>query len=81
MADDKTVVLGLITSKTAELEDKDALRRRIDKAARYVPMERLAVSPQCAFASVAGGNLLSEDEQMRKLELVVDVACDVWGEA
>ncbi len=81
VAADKTVVLGLITSKTAELEDKDELKRRIDEAARYVPLERLAVSPQCGFASVAGGNLLSEAEQMQKLGLVVNVAREVWGEA
>ncbi len=81
MAEDKRVVLGLITSKSAELEDKDALKRRIDQASTYVPLERLAISPQCGFASVAGGNALSEDEQMRKLALVVEVAQDVWGEA
>ena len=81
IADDKTVVLGLLTSKTAELEDKEDLKRRIDEATKYVPLERLALSPQCGFASVAGGNELSEDEQMRKLALVVEVARDVWGEA
>ena len=80
MADDKVVVLGLVTSKTAELEDKQALRSRIEEAGEYVPLVRLAISPQCGFASVAGGNLLTEDEQMRKLELVVDVARDVWGD-
>ena len=81
MAEDKIVVLGLITSKMAELEDKDALKRRIDEASHYVPLEHLAISPQCGFASVAGGNALSEDEQMRKLALVVEVAQEVWGEA
>ncbi len=81
VAEDKTVVLGLITSKKAELEDKDALKRRIDEASSYVPLERLAISPQCGFASVAGGNALSEGEQMRKLALVVEVAQEVWGEA
>ncbi len=81
MPEDKMVVLGLITSKTAELEDNDALKRRIDQASTYVPLERLAISPQCGFASVAGGNALSEDEQMGKLALVVEVAQDVWGEA
>ena len=81
MADDKTVVLGLITSKSAELEDKKTLIRRIEEASNYVPLERLAISPQCGFASVAGGNALSEDEQMQKLALVVEVARDVWGEA
>lgn len=81
VADDKIVVLGLITSKSAELEDKAMLNRRIDEAANYIPLDRLAISPQCGFASVAGGNPLDEDEQMRKLALVVDVARDVWGEA
>ena len=80
MADDKTVVLGLITSKNAELENKDALRSRLDQASNCVPLERLAISPQCGFASVAGGNALTEGEQMRKLALVVEVAQDVWGE-
>ena len=68
-------------SKSADLEDKEALKRRIDKASNYVPLERLAISPQCGFASVAGGNELGEDEQMRKLALVVEVARDTWGEA
>ena len=79
MGPDKTVVLGLISSKTAKLEELDGLRRRIDEAAHFVPLERLAVSPQCGFASVAGGNLLSEDAQRRKLALVVAVAQAVWG--
>ena len=81
LADNKSVVLGLITSKSPGLEDATALKRRIDEAAEYVPMERLAISPQCGFASVAGGNALSEEQQMRKLELVVDVARDVWGDS
>ncbi len=63
------------------MEDKDALKRRIDQASAYIPLERLAISPQCGFASVAGGNALSEDEQMQKLALVVEVAQEVWGEA
>jgi 5-methyltetrahydropteroyltriglutamate--homocysteine methyltransferase len=77
----KTVVLGLVTTKDAQLESQDDLRRRIDQAARYVPVERLALSPQCGFASVAAGNLLSMDEQWRKLELVADTARKVWGTA
>ncbi len=81
MAEDKIAVLGLLTSKTAELEDAEDLKRRIDEASRYVPLERLALSPQCGFASVAGGNELSEEEQMRKLALVVEVARGVWGES
>ncbi len=70
----KTAVLGLITSKVGELEDKDALKRRIDDAAKYAPLEQLALSPQCGFASSAEGNDISWDNQRRKLELVVDVA-------
>jgi 5-methyltetrahydropteroyltriglutamate--homocysteine methyltransferase len=76
----KTVVLGLVTTKEPRLESQDELRRRIDDAAKYVPLENLALSPQCGFASVASGNLLSMDEQWRKLELVVDTARKVWGE-
>jgi 5-methyltetrahydropteroyltriglutamate--homocysteine methyltransferase len=75
----KTVVLGLVTTKEPRLEPQDELRRRIDEAARHVPLEDLALSPQCGFASVAAGNLLSADEQWRKLELVVDTARKVWG--
>ncbi len=75
----KTVVLGLITTKQPQLESQDNLRRRIDEAAQYVPLENLALSTQCGFASVAAGNLLSADEQWRKLELVVDTARKVWG--
>ena len=80
LPDDKSVVLGLVSTKSPVLEDGDALRHRIDEASRYVPLERLALSPQCGFASVAGGNPLSEDEQRAKLELIVGVARDVWGE-
>lgn len=75
----KAVVLGLVTTKTGELEDKDFLKRRIEAAARYVPLEQLALSPQCGFASTEEGNLLSEAEQWAKLERVVEVAQDVWG--
>lgn len=75
----KDVVLGLVTTKEPRLESKDLLRRRIDEAAKYVPMEHLALSPQCGFASVAEGNLLSIDDQWRKLDLVVEVARKVWG--
>jgi len=77
---DKTVVLGLITTKSGALEAKDALARRIDEAARYVPLERLCLSPQCGFASTHHGNALTQDEQWRKLERVVEVAREVWGE-
>src|SRR6266850_1447992 len=75
----KHVVLGLVTTKEPRLESQDELRRRIDEAARYVPLENLALSPQCGFASIAAGNLISQDDQWRKLELVVDTARKVWG--
>jgi 5-methyltetrahydropteroyltriglutamate--homocysteine methyltransferase len=75
----KIVVLGLVTSKTGELESKDALKRRIDAASRYLPLEQLALSPQCGFASTEEGNLLTEDQQWRKLELCIEVAREVWG--
>jgi 5-methyltetrahydropteroyltriglutamate--homocysteine methyltransferase len=75
----KMVVLGLISSKEPALESVDALRRRVDEAARYVPLERLAIAPQCGFASTALGNLLTWDDQRRKLELVVEVARKIWG--
>lgn len=75
----KMVVLGLISTKTAELESIDTLRRRIDEASRYVPLERLAISPQCGFASAVSGNPLTTQNQMNKLLLVVEVAQLVWG--
>jgi 5-methyltetrahydropteroyltriglutamate--homocysteine methyltransferase len=75
----KMVVLGLITSKTGALEDKDALKRRIDEAARYVSLDQLALSPQCGFASTEEGNLLTYEQQRAKLALVVEVAQEVWG--
>ena len=76
---DKSVVLGLVSTKVPGLESPDAIERRIQEASRFVPLERLAVSPQCGFASTMEGNLLSEDDQWRKLQLVVDVARRVWG--
>ena len=75
---DKTVVLGLVSSKTPKLESKDELKRRIDQAAKYVPLERLCLSPQCGFSSTHHGNALTPEEQWRKLELVVEVAREVW---
>jgi methionine synthase II (cobalamin-independent) len=75
----KMVVLGLISSKEPQLESVDSLRKRIDEAAQYVPLERLALTPQCGFASTFLGNLLSWDEQKRKLELVAETARKVWG--
>jgi 5-methyltetrahydropteroyltriglutamate--homocysteine methyltransferase len=74
-----TAVLGIVTSKEPGLESQDRVRRRIEEAARVVPLEQLALSPQCGFASVAAGNLLSEDDQWRKLQFVVDTARKVWG--
>jgi 5-methyltetrahydropteroyltriglutamate--homocysteine methyltransferase len=75
----KKVVLGLVSTKTPVLENKDVLKRRIDQAARYVPLENLCLSPQCGFASSHHGNLLTEDDQWRKLALVVEAASEVWG--
>lgn len=79
--DDQTVVLGLVTTKRSEVERSDELKQRIDEASRYVPHERLALSTQCGFGSNAEGNDITWDAQRRKLELVVDVATDVWGHA
>jgi 5-methyltetrahydropteroyltriglutamate--homocysteine methyltransferase len=76
---DKVVVLGLITTKQGALESEETLRRRIDEAAKYHALDRLAISPQCGFASTAAGNLLTPDEQKQKLELVVETARKVWG--
>jgi len=76
----KTVVLGLVTTKVGVLEERDALKRRIDAAAAYVPLERLCLSPQCGFSSTHHGNALSEDDQWRKLELIVATAREVWGD-
>ncbi len=76
----KTVVLGLISTKTPELEPKDDLKRRIDEAAQFTPLDRLAIGPQCGFSSGGGGGqTVTEDDTRRKLELVLEVADDVWG--
>jgi 5-methyltetrahydropteroyltriglutamate--homocysteine methyltransferase len=75
----KTVVLGLVSSKVPRMEDPDELVKRIDEASRYVPLENLALSPQCGFASTAEGNLLTEDQQWAKLKLVVETAQRVWA--
>jgi 5-methyltetrahydropteroyltriglutamate--homocysteine methyltransferase len=77
----KLVVLGLVSTKYGQLESRDQLLRRIEAASAFVPIERLALSPQCGFASNFRGNPLSEEEQWRKLELVVSVAREVWGQA
>jgi 5-methyltetrahydropteroyltriglutamate--homocysteine methyltransferase len=78
--EDRFVVLGLVTTKKPQLESADALKQRIEEASRYIPLERLALSPQCGFASTMEGNHLSFDDQRQKLELVVHVARDVWGD-
>jgi 5-methyltetrahydropteroyltriglutamate--homocysteine methyltransferase len=75
----KKVVLGLVTSKSGALESKDDIKRRIDEAAKFVPLENLCLSPQCGFASTHHGNKLTTDEQWRKLERIVEVANEVWG--
>jgi len=75
----KVVVLGLLTSKSGQLESKDELKRRIEAASRYLPLEQLALSPQCGFASTEEGNMLTEDQQWAKLRLCVEVAQEVWG--
>ncbi len=77
----KVVVLGLVTTKKGQLESKDELKRRIDQAAKHVPLEQLALSPQCGFSSTVEGNLITIDEEIRKLELVVETAREVWGSA
>src|SRR5258708_4992086 len=76
---DRTVVLGLVTTKTGQLESKDALKRRIDEAARFIPLDQLCLSPQCGFASTEEGNTLAEDEQWAKMRTIVEVAREVWG--
>jgi 5-methyltetrahydropteroyltriglutamate--homocysteine methyltransferase len=76
---EKLVVLGLMTSKTGALESKDELKRRLEAASRFLPLEQLALSPQCGFASTEEGNTLTQDQQWRKLELCVEVAREVWG--
>ncbi len=75
----KVVVLGLVTSKSGTLESRDAIRRRIDEATKYVDIDQLALSPQCGFASTEEGNVLAENEQWAKLAMIVDVADAVWG--
>ncbi|HEX3825436.1 MAG TPA: 5-methyltetrahydropteroyltriglutamate--homocysteine S-methyltransferase [Mycobacteriales bacterium] len=77
--EDKYVVLGLITTKRGELESKDTLKRRIDEAAKFVPLEQLCLSPQCGFSSTVEGNSLSYDDEVAKLRLIVETAQEVWG--
>ncbi|MGH6664117.1 MAG: 5-methyltetrahydropteroyltriglutamate--homocysteine S-methyltransferase [Pseudolabrys sp.] len=76
---DRYVVLGLVTTKTGRLENKDDLKRRIDEATKYISLDQLCLSPQCGFASTEEGNTLAEDEQWAKLKMIVEVAKDVWG--
>ena len=76
---EKRVVLGLVTSKRPTLEGKDDLKRRIDEAVKYVPLDQLCLSPQCGFSSTVDGNALTRDEQIAKLRLVVETAREVWG--
>jgi 5-methyltetrahydropteroyltriglutamate--homocysteine methyltransferase len=79
MHKDQTVVLGLVTTKTGQLESKDALKRRVEEAARYVDLDQLCLSPQCGFASTEEGNVLAEEAQWAKLRTIVEVAQDIWG--
>ena len=76
----KQVVLGLVTSKTGTLESKDEIKRRIDEAAKFVPLDQLCLSPQCGFASSEEGNVLAEEEQWAKLRMIVEIADEVWGD-
>jgi 5-methyltetrahydropteroyltriglutamate--homocysteine methyltransferase len=76
---DRRVVLGLVTTKTGRLESTDAIKRRIDEAAKYISLDQLCLSPQCGFASTEEGNTLAEDEQWAKLRMIVEVAESVWG--
>ena len=73
------LVLGLVTTKSGKLESKDDLKRRIEEASKHCPIDQLALSPQCGFASGERGNKLTVDDEVRKLELVVEVAREVWG--
>lgn len=78
--DDKTVVLGLITSKFPELEDSNRIKNRIKEASEYIPLENLALSPQCGFSSTEEGNILTEEEQWNKIKHVIEITKDVWGD-
>jgi 5-methyltetrahydropteroyltriglutamate--homocysteine methyltransferase len=75
----KQVVLGLVTTKRGELESKDAIKRRVEEASRYISIDQLCLSPQCGFSSTVDGNELSRDEQRAKLRLVVETADEIWG--
>jgi 5-methyltetrahydropteroyltriglutamate--homocysteine methyltransferase len=75
----QVAVLGLVTSKSGTLENKDDVKRRIDEATKYVALDQLALSPQCGFASTEEGNVLTEDQQWRKLAMIREIAEEVWG--
>lgn len=79
VAEGKLVVLGLVTSKAPKLEDKAAIKKRIEEAAHYLPLDRLCLSPQCGFASTEEGNILTEEEQWAKIRLIKEIAQEVWG--
>jgi 5-methyltetrahydropteroyltriglutamate--homocysteine methyltransferase len=76
---DKIVVLGLVTTKSGELENRDDIKRRIDEAAKYVDLDQLCLSPQCGFASTEEGNALTEGQQWAKLREIIEIADEVWG--
>lgn len=76
---DKTIVLGLVTTKAGELENRDGIKRRIDQAAKFLDQEQMCLSPQCGFASVSEGNLISESEEIAKLAMIVELAEEIWG--
>jgi 5-methyltetrahydropteroyltriglutamate--homocysteine methyltransferase len=76
---DKIVVLGLVTTKKGALENKDELKRRLDQAARFVPLDQICLSPQCGFSSTVEGNTLTIEEEIAKLRLIVETAGEVWG--
>jgi 5-methyltetrahydropteroyltriglutamate--homocysteine methyltransferase len=73
-------VLGLVTSKTGELEDKAAIERRIEEATKFAPLDQFCLSPQCGFASTEEGNILTEEAQWKKLDMIVEIAKETWGE-
>ena len=75
----KRVVLGLVTSKTGDLENKDDIEKRIEEAAQFAPLDQFCLSPQCGFASTEEGNVLTEEAQWKKLELIVEIARETWG--
>ncbi len=77
--EDKTVVLGLITTKVGQLESADEIKKRVDEAARYMPIENMCLSPQCGFSSTVHGNQITPDEQWAKLEMIVNTAQEIWG--